>query len=85
MEFSLYIGSTKAKHAIDYTLSKNACTTFKSQKEIKFEQNTKKYKKSHKGVKTKSFPNYIRESNQHKIGSKVQQVNKAKANEHKNN
>jgi hypothetical protein len=26
MEFFLYIGSTKAKHAIDYTFSKNACT-----------------------------------------------------------
>jgi hypothetical protein len=26
MEFPLYIGSTKAKHAIDYTISKNACT-----------------------------------------------------------
>jgi hypothetical protein len=25
MEFSLYIGSTKAKHVIDYTFSKNAC------------------------------------------------------------
>jgi hypothetical protein len=26
MEFPLYIGSTKEKHAIDYTFSKNACT-----------------------------------------------------------
>jgi hypothetical protein len=34
-------------------------------------------------VKTKSCPNYIKESNQQKIGSKVQQVNKSKANEHK--
>jgi hypothetical protein len=43
-----------------------------------------KEEKSHKGVKNKSCPNYIKESNQHKIDSKVQQVNKAKANEHKN-
>jgi hypothetical protein len=26
MEFFLYIGSTKEKHAIDYTFSQNACT-----------------------------------------------------------
>jgi hypothetical protein len=50
---------------------------------MQFGQNTKKTKKSHKGVKTKSYPNYIKEFNQHKIDSKVQQVNKAKANEHK--
>jgi hypothetical protein len=53
--------------------------TFKSQKKIQFEQNTKKTKKSHECVKTKSCPNYIKESNKHKIGSKVHQVNKAKS------
>jgi hypothetical protein len=52
---------------------------------MQFGQNKKKTKKSHNGVKTKSCPNCIKESNQHKIDSRVQQVNKAKANEHKNN
>jgi hypothetical protein len=33
--------------------------------------------------KFKSCPNYIKEANQHKIDSKVQQVSKAKGNEHK--
>jgi hypothetical protein len=32
---------------------------------------------------TKGCPNYIKESNQHKIDSKVQLVNQAKSNEHK--
>jgi hypothetical protein len=32
---------------------------------------------------TKGCPNYIKESTQHKIDSKVHQVNNAKANEHK--
>jgi hypothetical protein len=40
---------------------------------MQFGENTRKIKKLHKGVKTKSFPNYIKESNQHKIDSKVQQ------------
>jgi hypothetical protein len=40
---------------------------------MQFGENTRNTKKSHKGVKTKSFPNYIKESNQHKIDSKVQQ------------
>jgi hypothetical protein len=44
---------------------------------------TKKTKKSHEGVKPKSCPNYIKESIQHKIESKVHQVNKANVNEHK--
>jgi hypothetical protein len=47
--------------------------TFKIQMVMQFGENTRKTKKSHKGVKTKSFPNYIKESNQHKIDSKVQQ------------
>jgi hypothetical protein len=58
--------------------------TVKSQKDIQFGQNTKKNKRAHKIVKQqKGWPNYIHESNQHKIDSKVHQVNNAKSNEHK--
>jgi hypothetical protein len=32
---------------------------------------------------TIGYPNYIKESNQHKIDFKVHQVNKGKSNEHK--
>jgi hypothetical protein len=54
--------------------------TFKSQKRY----NLDKTPRSHTKVwRTKVCPNYIKESTQHKIDSKVHQVNKANANEHK--
>jgi hypothetical protein len=84
MEFPLYSGSTKAKHAIDYTFSKNAYTILSRAKSdtiwTKFQV---KQESTQKFEATKGYPNYIKESNQHKIDSKVHQVNKEKANEHK--
>ena len=77
MEFTLYIGSKKVKHAIGYILSKNACTRL-SRTKGKYNLDKTPNKSRDNGC-----PNYIKESNQHKIDSKVHQVNNAKANEHK--
>jgi hypothetical protein len=57
--------------------------TFRSQKGLQFGQTPSKKRKHTKCEVTKGCPNYFKESNHHKIDSKVHQVNKAKANEHK--
>jgi hypothetical protein len=84
MEFPLYIGSMKAKHAIDYTFSNNAWTILsRAKRDTIWTKFQVKQGRTQKFEATKGYPNYIKESNQHKIDSIVHQVNKAKANEHK--
>jgi hypothetical protein len=74
----------KAKHAIDYTFSKNACTILsRAKRDIIWTKFQVKQESTQKCEAIKGYPNYIKESNQHKIDSKVHQVNKSKANEHK--
>ncbi len=64
MEFTLYIGSNKVTHAIRYTYIKYACTRLSRTK--------RKYNLDKTPIKSRnnSCPNYIKESNQHKIDSK---------------
>jgi hypothetical protein len=84
MEFPLYIGSTKAKHAIAYIFSKNACTILsRAKRDTIWTKFQVKQESTQKCEAIKGYPNYIKESNQHKIDFKVHQVNKSKANEHK--
>jgi hypothetical protein len=61
-------------HAQDFQEPKGNTIWTKHQKEQASTQNCEA---------KKGCPNYIKESNQHKIDSKVHQVNKSKANEHK--
>jgi hypothetical protein len=56
---------------------------FKRQKRYNLDKIKVKQESTQKCEATTGYPNYIKESNQHKIESKVHQVNKAKANEHK--
>ena len=84
MELLLYIWSKKAKHAIKYTFSKYACTRLSRAKgDTIWTKHQEGQASTQNCEATKGCPNYIKESNQHKIDSKVQLVNQAKANEHK--
>ena len=64
MEFTLYIGSKKVTHAIRYTYIKYACTIL-SRTKGRYNLDKTLNKSRDKGC-----PNYIKESNQHKIDSK---------------
>jgi hypothetical protein len=61
-------------HAQDFQEPKGDTIWTKNQEEQASTQNCEA---------TKGCPNYIKESNQHKIDSKVHQVNNTNANEHK--
>jgi hypothetical protein len=75
----MYIGSTKAKKPIDYTFSKYACTRLsRANRDIISKNLQVKQESTQKCEGTEGCSNYIKESNQHKINSKVHQVNKAK-------
>jgi hypothetical protein len=72
MEFPIYIGSTKEKHAIDYTFSKNACTILSTAKRDTIWTKIQVKKEiTQKCEATKGYLNYIKESDQHKVDSKV--------------
>ena len=64
MEFTLYIGSKKVTHAIRYTYIKYACTRL-SRTKGRYNLDKTPNKSRNNGC-----PNYIKESNQHKIDSK---------------
>jgi hypothetical protein len=84
MELPLCIGSMKANHDIDYTFSKNACIILsRAKRDTIWTIFQVKQESTQQCEATKGYPNYIKESNQHKIDSKVHQVNIAKSNEHK--
>jgi hypothetical protein len=55
--------------------------TFKSQKRYNLDKTPRRLRSHTKVWRTKVYPNYIKESTQHKIDSKVYQVNKANAKE----
>jgi hypothetical protein len=84
LEFTLYIGSKKAKHAIEYTFSKYACTRLsRAKRDTIWTKHQEDQEVTQRCEELKVVQNYIKESTQHKIESKVHQVNKANANEHK--
>ena len=64
MEFTLYIGTKKVKHAIRYTYSKYVCTRL-SRTKGRYNLDKTPIKSRNNGC-----PNYIKKSNQHKIDSK---------------
>jgi hypothetical protein len=67
-----------------HTFSKNACIILsKAKRDTIWTKFQVKQKSTQKCEATKGYPNYIKESNQHKIDSKVHQVNKSKASDHK--
>ena len=70
MEYTLYIGSKKAKHDIRYTFSKHACAILSGSNEDIIWTKHQNIQEGIQGV-TKHIccPNYIKESNQHKICS----------------
>jgi hypothetical protein len=70
MEFTLYIGSKKVTHAIRYTYIKYACTIL-SRTKGRYNLDKTQNKSRDNGC-----PNYIKESNQHKIYSKDLSHNK---------
>ena len=64
MEFTVYIGSKKVTHAIRYTYIKYACTILSRTK------GRYNLDKTPNKPRDNGCPNYIKESNQHKIDSK---------------
>ena len=84
MEFTLYIGSEKVKHAIRYTNSKCACTRLSRTKGRYNLDKTQSQPKGHTRVWHKIKVVQIISKNQinTKIDSKVQQVNKATTHDH---
>jgi hypothetical protein len=64
MEFTLYIGSKKVKHAIGYILSEYACTRLsRTKRRYNLDETPRKPRAHTKGVTPKDYPNYIKESN----------------------
>ena len=64
MEFTLYIGSKKVKHAIGYILSEYACTRLsRTKRRYNLDETPRKPRAHTKSVTPKDCPNYIKESN----------------------